>query len=88
MAGSTLTTFDALMKERYMDSSIVEKLVYPEKPLLAKLQNSGDTEMVGDVMPVPIFTTLPQGLSGGFALLPHKADTFGLLELLQLTPRP
>jgi hypothetical protein len=27
-------------------------------------------------------------LSGGFALLPHKADTFGLLELLQLTPRP
>jgi hypothetical protein len=66
MAGSTLTTFDALMKERYMDSSIVEKLVYPENPLLAKLQNSGDTEMVGDVMPVPIFTALPQGLSGGF----------------------
>jgi len=65
-AGSTLSTFDALMKERYMDSSIVEKLVYPENPLLAKLQNSGDTEMVGDVMPVPIFTALPQGLSGGF----------------------
>lgn len=66
MPGSTLTTFDALMKERYMDSSIVEKLVYPENPLLAKLQNSGDTEMVGDQMPVPIFSALPQGMSGGF----------------------
>ena len=66
MAGSTLTTFYALMKERYMDSSIVERLVYPDNPLLAKLQKIGDTEMVGDTMPVPIFTALPQGLSAGF----------------------
>ena len=77
MAGSTLTTFDALMKERYMDSSIVEKLVYPENPLLAKLQNSGDTEMVGDVMPVPIFSALPQGLSGGFSTAQTNAALTG-----------
>lgn len=67
MAGSTITTFDALMKERYMDASIVEKLVYPDNPLLAKLQKIGDSEMVGDQMPVPIFTALPQGLASAFA---------------------
>jgi len=77
MAGSTLTTFDALMKERYMDSDIVQKLVYPENPLLAKLQNSGDTEMVGDVMPVPIFSALPQGLSGGFTTAQTNAALTG-----------
>ncbi len=67
MAGSTISTFDALMKERYMDASIVEKLVYPDNPLLAKLQKIGDSEMVGDVMPVPIFSGLPQGLASPFA---------------------
>lgn len=66
MAGSTINTFDALMKERYMDASIVEKLVYPDNPLLAKLQKIGDSEMVGDTMPVPIFSALPQGLASAF----------------------
>ena len=74
---STMTTFDALLKERYMDSSIVEKLMYPENPLLAKLQKLGDTEMVGDVMPVPIFTALPQSLSGGFSTAQTKSGTAG-----------
>jgi hypothetical protein len=77
MAGSTVTTFDALLKERYADSSIVEKLVYPENPLLAKLQNTGDTEMVGDTMPVPIFSALPQGLSAGFTTAQTNAGTTG-----------
>jgi hypothetical protein len=63
------------MKERYMDSSIVEKLVYPENPLLAKLQKSGDSEMVGDVMPVPFFTALPQGVGGTFTTAQTKATT-------------
>lgn len=58
-----------------MDSSIVEKLVYPENPLLAKLTKSGDTEMVGDVMPVPFFTALPQGVGGTFATAQTKAAT-------------
>lgn len=66
MAGSTLTTFDALIKERYEDSSIVEELIYPENPLLGMLRKNGDTDMVGDVMPVPIMYGNPQGVSGGF----------------------
>lgn len=74
---STMTTFDALLKERYMDSSIVEKLMYPENPLLAKLQKLGDTEMVGDVMPVPIFTALPQALGAGFSTAQTKSGTAG-----------
>jgi hypothetical protein len=74
---STLTTFDALLKERYMDSSIVEKLMYPENPLLAKLQKLGDTEMVGDTMPVPIFSALPQALGSGFSTVQTKSGTAG-----------
>ena len=66
MAGSTITTYDALMKERYMDGDFVERLVYPDNPLLAKLQKLGDTAMVGDQMPVPLFTALPQGHAIGF----------------------
>jgi len=64
--GSTVSTFDALLKERYLDSSIVEKLVYPDNPLLGMLQKRGDTGMVGDTLPVPIITGLPQGQSGTF----------------------
>lgn len=74
--GSTMSTFDSLLKERY-EPGIVEKLMYPENVLLAKLQKLGDTEMVGSDMPVPIFATLPQGLSGGFATAQAKAATTG-----------
>lgn len=66
MAGSTLTTFDALIKERYEDSSIVEQLIYPENVLLGMLRKNGDTDMVGDVMPVPIMYGNPQGVGGSF----------------------
>jgi hypothetical protein len=58
---STLTTYDALLKERYIDSDKVEKLVYPENPLFGMLEKKGDTGMMGDQMPVPFFTSLPQG---------------------------
>lgn len=64
---STLTTFDALLKERYIDSDRVEKLTYPENPFLGMLEKKGDTGMVGDVMPVPIITALPQGLAAVLA---------------------
>ena len=59
--GSTLSTFDALLKERYIDSDKVEELVYPENVLLGNLEKKGDTGMVGDQMPVPIITSNPQG---------------------------
>jgi hypothetical protein len=67
MAGSTIATFDAVIKERYEDASIVEELIYPENPFLEKLRKNGDTDMVGDVMPVPIMYGNPQGVSGSFS---------------------
>ena len=65
--GSTLTTYDALLKERYIDSSRVERLMYPENVLLGLLEKRGDSGMIGDTMPVPIFGSLPQGLGGVFS---------------------
>jgi hypothetical protein len=67
MAGSTLTTYAALLKERYLDSDIVEKLVYPENTLLSMLEKKGDKGMVGDTLPVPVFVGNPQGVSAGFS---------------------
>lgn len=67
MTASTLSTFAALLKERYIESSDVEKLIYPDHPLLAMLEKRGDTGMVGDKMPVPWFYGLPQGTGGVFA---------------------
>jgi hypothetical protein len=64
--GSTLTTFDALLKERYEDPSLVEELIYPDNPLLAMLEKRGDTGMVGSDMPVPIMYGNPQGASSSF----------------------
>ncbi len=65
--GSTLTTYAALLKSRYMDSSMVEELAYPENPFLAMVEKRGDTGMLGDQMPVPILTGNPQGVGGVFA---------------------
>lgn len=72
--GSTLTTFDALLKERYIDSDRVEELTYPENVLLGMLEKRGDTGMVGDVMPVPILTGNPQGAAGVFATAQTNAS--------------
>lgn len=75
--GSTLTTFDGLLKERYYDSSIVERLTYPDNVLLAMLEKRGDTGMVGDVMPVPIISALPQGIGGVFSTAQTNAAATG-----------
>lgn len=75
--GSTLTTFDALLKERYIDSDRVEELTYPENVLLGMLEKRGDTGMVGDQMPVPIITTNPQGTAGVFATAQAGASNIG-----------
>lgn len=66
--GSTLTTFDALMKQRYLDTSkVVEKLMYPDNVLLGMLEKKGDTGMVGSNLPVPIISANPQGVGGVFS---------------------
>lgn len=72
--GSTLTTFDALIKERYIDSDRVEELTYPENVLLGMLEKKGDTGMVGDTLPVPIITGNPQGVGGVFATAQTNAS--------------
>ncbi|HEY3494349.1 MAG TPA: hypothetical protein VGK73_06675 [Polyangiaceae bacterium] len=63
-ASSTMTTFDGLLKERYIDRDRVETLVYPKNVLLGMLEKRGDTGMVGRQMPVPIITSNPQGVGG------------------------
>jgi hypothetical protein len=67
MTASTMTQFDALLKERYSDKAKVEQLMYGDRVLLGKLEKRGDTGMVGDTMPIPILYGNPQGLGGSFA---------------------
>lgn len=75
--GSTLTTFAALLKSRYIDSSMVEELAYPENPFLTMVEKRGDTGMLGDQMPVPIITANPQGVGGAFAIAQTNANNIG-----------
>jgi hypothetical protein len=75
MAGSSLTTFAALMKEKYEDSDVVEELVFPQNVLLGMLEKRGDEGMVGNVMPVPYFTANPQGVGGVFSTTQTVAGT-------------
>lgn len=76
--GSTLTTFDGLLKERYYDQSVVEKLIYPDNVLLGMLEKKGDTGMVGDVVPVPIVYAFPQGIGKTFSVAQTVAGTSSL----------
>lgn len=63
---SSLTSFDAYMKEYYIDSGRVEKLVYPDNVLMGLLEKRPDVDLVGDNMPVPIQSGNPQGAAGVF----------------------
>lgn len=74
MAGSTLTSFDGLLKERYYDSGdFVEKLTYGENPLLGMLEKRGDAGMIGDALPIPLITVNPQGVGGTFSVAQTNA---------------
>ena len=75
--GSSLTTFSALMKEKYDDSDIVEELVYPQNVLLGMLEKRGDENFVGDVLPVPYFTANNQAVGSVFATTQTIAGTAG-----------
>lgn len=77
MTASTITTFDALLKERYIDSSRVEELTYPENVFMGLAEKRGDTGMVGSVMPIPIITKNPQGLGSPFATAQASATPIG-----------
>jgi hypothetical protein len=76
--GSTITTYRALLKERYLDSDdVVEKLVYPDNVLLSRLEKRGDEGMVGFQLPVPLITALPQGIGGVFSTAQTNAAGTG-----------
>jgi hypothetical protein len=75
MTASSMTTFAALLKERYLDSSIVEKLTYPDNPLLGMLEKKGDTGMVGSRLPVPFFTRNGQGVAAQSLALAQTNST-------------
>ncbi len=72
-----MDTYAALLKERYMDASKVEKLVYPENPLLGMLEKKGDTGMVGSQLVVPIITKNAQGVGGVFGTAQTNATPTG-----------
>jgi len=94
MAASTMTTFDGLLKERYIDQSKVEELVYPENVALGMFQKRGDTDMVGSKMPIPLIVGNPQGVgsllsaaqSGATALITNEwlttaGDYSGVIDI-------
>lgn len=85
MAVATLTTFDGLLKERYIDSNKVEQLTYPDNTLLGMLEKRGDTGMVGDTLPVPILSALPQGVGGVFSTA-QTAATASTTNKWNITP--
>lgn len=77
MTTSSMDTYAALLKERYLDPSVVEKLVYPESPLLGMLEKKGDTGMVGSQLVVPIITKNAQGTGGVFSTAQTNATPTG-----------
>ena len=77
MTTSSMTTYAALMKERYLDPSVVEKLTYPDNPLLGMLEKKGDTGMVGKYLVVPIITKNAQGVGGLFSVAQAAATPTG-----------
>jgi hypothetical protein len=83
MTGSTLTSFDALLKERYYeDADFVEKLQFGENTLLGMLEKRGDSGMVGNKLPVPIITGLPQGAGKTFSVAQARSTATTVGELL------
>lgn len=60
MAGSTLVTYDALLKRRFTSKKI-ENLAYAERPLLAMITK--DPSFSGSAMSVPMIVTNPQGVA-------------------------
>ncbi len=82
MAASTMTTFDGLLKERYIDASKVEELVYPANVALGMFQKRGDTDMVGQSMPIPIITANPQGVSASLSAAQGAATALATNQFL------
>lgn len=68
---STITTWDAFLKERYLDNQVVEDLTHKSHKLLANTKK--DEGFTGDGMPYPLIYGNPQGLGGTFSVAQTNA---------------
>ena len=75
MGASTVDTFDAMLKERYIGSDMVEKLVFSENFFLEMLKKRGSNDIVGGKhIVVPIQYGLPTAVGANFALAQGTAN--------------
>lgn len=75
MAASTISGYEAMLKERYADSDRVEKLVFGENFFLETLKKRGPKDLIGGrYIRVPIQYGLPGGLGTNFANLQAQSD--------------
>lgn len=82
-SASTLTTFDAMMKDYYTDDRIEQK-IYAKNPFLALVPK--DESFPGRKVPVPIVYGNPQGRSATFSQAQAQgALTASLVEAFELT---
>lgn len=66
--GSTLTTFDAFLKENYGNEKRVQELVYKDFPFLGYITKKYDVaNTTGDTLIAPVVYGTPQGLSSSVA---------------------
>lgn len=74
---SSLTQFDAYLKERYPDDRVVE-LMFPDNVLLGRLtKKANDPGFSGESLIVPIQYALPQGVSKKFVSAQSVSNSAG-----------
>ena len=80
---STLTTWDALLKERYTPQR-VEKLMYGERPFLGMIRK--DTSLSGDSYVIPVIHVNPQGQAGDALATAQSNTTNTVAKKFTATP--
>lgn len=82
-SATTLTTFDAMLKDYYTDDR-VENMIYADNPFLALVPKA--EKFPGRKLPIPIVYANPQGRSAGFSQAQTLSTTSGsLVEAFELT---
>jgi hypothetical protein len=66
-SASSLTTISALLKQKYLSSSLIQNSMIDFGPLLAKLVTEGDTSFNGANCPVPLIYSGGGGFSSNMA---------------------
>ena len=75
MAASTLDTYAGMLKERYVGTDLIEKLVFSENVFLEMLKKRGSHDIVGGkYIVVPIQYGIPNSTGANFALAQATAN--------------